>query len=215
MLALEVVGESVRLSANRALHLPEHSAVIVADLHWGKSATFRANGMLVPPGVTAHDLERLTQVLSDTAAERLIVVGDMLHAKVGRHERTLKAIATWRAQHASLAMVLVRGNHDERAGDPPAEWKIECVDGPLLVGGFACQHHPGVHDTHYVLAGHLHPHALLRGRGRQGLRLPCFAFGARGAVLPAFTSFTGSGAYIPDASDKLFVIADGEVLQTR
>ena len=215
MLAIDVKGESVWLSANRGLYLPAYSTVVVADLHWGKSATFRAKGMLVPPGVTAHDLERLSQLLSDTGAERLIVVGDMLHAKAGRHERTLSAIAAWRDAHASLDMVLVRGNHDERAGDPPAEWRIECVDGPLLVGGFACQHHPGTHGSHYVLAGHLHPHAVLRGRGRQGLRLPCFAFGTRGAVLPAFTSFTGSGAYVPDNADRLFVIAEGEVLEAR
>jgi DNA ligase-associated metallophosphoesterase len=215
VLAIEVAGEHALLSAQRAVVLPAQSTVIVADLHWGKSATFRAQGVPVPPGVTAADLTRLSEVIAESGCERLIVVGDMLHAKAGRHERTLDAIARWRYAHASLAMILVRGNHDTRAGDPPEQWRIACVDGPLLVGGLALQHHPGEHATHYVMAGHLHPHVVMRGRGRQGVRLPCFAFGRRGAVLPAFTGFTGGGAYRPAGDDQLFVIVEGEVIAAR
>ncbi|MBC8087865.1 MAG: ligase-associated DNA damage response endonuclease PdeM [Phycisphaerae bacterium] len=209
---LNVAGEQLFLSAHHALFIPRFSTLVVADLHWGKAATFRATGVPLPPGVTASDLERLTQVLTETSAERLLIVGDLLHARAGRHERTLNAIAEWRAQHQSLQMVLVRGNHDAHAGDPPSALNIECVDGPLLVGAFACQHHPNKHATHYVLAGHLHPHVRLHGRGRQNVRLPCFAFCDRGAVLPAFTAFTGGGAYTPSSGDRIFAIADGEII---
>jgi uncharacterized protein len=209
---LHIAGEQLLLSANHALFIPRHSTVVVADLHWGKAATFRATGVPLPPGVTATDLDRLSLVMSETGAERLVIVGDLLHARAGRHERTLTAIANWRRQHASLQILLVRGNHDLHAGDPPAALDIECVDGPLLIGAFACQHHPESHDAHYVLAGHLHPHVHLRGRGRQGVRLPCFAFRERWAVLPAFTSFTGGGAYTPAAGDRIFAIAEGDVI---
>ncbi|MDQ6613050.1 MAG: ligase-associated DNA damage response endonuclease PdeM [Gemmatimonadota bacterium] len=214
MHAFEVAGESVELLSHRALFIPRYSTLVVADLHWGKSATFRARGVPLPAGVTQHDLDRLTEVLRKTAARRLIIVGDLLHAKAGRTAGTFQTIEHWREYHRELEVVLVRGNHDTRAGDPPAEWNILCVDGPLLVGGFALQHHPGQHDTHYVLAGHLHPHATVRGPARQALRLPCFAFGKRGAILPAFTSFTGGGAYEPVVGDRLFVIADGDVIAT-
>lgn len=214
MFDLEVAGETVQLSAHRALFLPRFSTLVVADLHWGKAATFRAKGVPLPPGVTASDLERLSVVLEETSAARLVIVGDLLHARAGRHARTLHAIAGWRAAHESLDMVLVRGNHDTHAGDPPAALNIECVDGPLIVGPFACQHHPTAHASHYVLAGHLHPHVHLRGRGRQSLRLPCFAFCERGAILPAFTSFTGGGAYTPGEGDRLFAIVEDEIIQT-
>lgn len=210
---LEVAGESVQLYANRALFLPGHSTLVVADLHWGKAATFRAKGVSLPPGVTSSDLERLTSALTETRATRLIVVGDLLHARAGRHERTLNAIASWRAAHSELAITLVRGNHDVHAGDPPASLNIECVDGPLLVGAFACQHHPTSHSSHYVLAGHLHPHVNFRGRGKQGVRLPCFVFCERGAILPAFTSFTGGGAYTPGADDRIYAIVGDEIIQ--
>lgn len=210
--AFEVAGEPVVLLSHRALFMPRCSTLVVADLHWGKAATFRARGIPLPAGVTQHDLDRLTAVLRETAAERLIIVGDLLHAKAGRSVATFQTIALWRESHRELDVVLVRGNHDTHAGDPPPEWNIRCVNGPLLVGGFALQHHPGEHSTHYVIAGHLHPHATVRGPARQVLKLPCFAFGERGAILPAFTSFTGGGAYEPALGDRLFVIADGDVI---
>ena len=211
MHALEVAGEPIVLYAHRALFIPAHSTLIVADLHWGKSATFRARGIPIPAGVTQHDLNRLSAVLHETSARQLVVIGDLIHARDGRNERTFRAIAEWRARNA-VEMVLVRGNHDARAGDPPSEWNITCVDGPMLLGPFALQHYPGEHETHYVIAGHLHPHTIIRGPARQALRLACFAFGKRGAVLPAFTAFTGGGAYTPHESDTLYVIADGEVI---
>lgn len=210
---LEVAGEVVQLSASRALFLPTHDTLIVADLHWGKAATFRASGVPLPPGVTGSDLERLSEVLAETRASRLVVVGDLLHARAGRHERTLNAIANWRSAHLDLSMTLVRGNHDTHAGDPPSSLNIECVDGPLLIGPFACQHHPTAHESHYVLAGHLHPHVNFRGRGKQGVRLPCFVFCERGAILPAFTSFTGGGAYTPGADDRIFAIVADEIVE--
>lgn len=212
MFDLNIAGEPLQLSAHRALFVPRLSTIVVADLHWGKAATFRAKGVPLPPGVTSSDLERLSHVLEETGANHVVIIGDLLHARAGRHERTLAAIAAWRAQYPSLRMTLVRGNHDAHAGDPPASLNIECIDGPLLIGPFACQHHPHAHPTHYVLAGHLHPHVHLRGRGRQTVRLPCFAFCAEGAVLPAFTSFTGGGAYTPVAGDRIYAIADGEII---
>ena len=62
---------------------------------------------------------------------------------------------------------------------------------PWLLGPFACCHHPQIHATHFVLAGHLHPVFRLYGKGRDSLRLPCFVAEPRQAWLPAFGEFTG------------------------
>jgi metallophosphoesterase superfamily enzyme len=64
----------------------------------------------------------------------------------------------------------------------------------------------------YALAGHIHPAVRLTERGGQSLRLPCFWFGARVGVLPAFGAFTGSARVRPRAGDQVFVVADGEVI---
>lgn len=207
-----VAGTRVVLLPERALWIPSLDVLCVADLHWGKAAAFRAAHIPVPMGTTSSDLGRLSSALSATAASHLVVLGDLLHARAGRHEETLRTIAEWRARHDGVRITLVRGNHDQHAGDPPSSLGIVCVDEPLPVGPFIGMHEPAAHAGGYVLAGHLHPNVTVRGRGRQALRLPAFVFGAQVGVLPAFSSFTGGGMYEQAAGDRLFVIAGSEVV---
>ena len=47
---------------------------------------------------------------------------------------------------------------------------------------------------------------------RQRLRLPCFYFGERSGVLPAFGAFTGLSMLRPANGDHCFVIAEDQVL---
>jgi metallophosphoesterase superfamily enzyme len=105
----------------------------------------------------------------------------------------------------------VRGNHDKRAGEPPPEWAIESIDGPLLIDGLALAHHPEPLPGHYVLAGHIHPAVLVGGRARDLLRLPCFHLGPRVGVLPAFGAFTGMHLMRRGAEDRVFVVAGDAV----
>lgn len=207
-----VAGERLVLLPDRAIWIPERHMVIVADLHWGKAAAFRAAFVPVPTGTTASDLSRLSRVLHDTAATHLVVLGDLLHARSGRHADTLATIAAWRSSHADVEMTLVRGNHDAHAGDPPAELRITCVDAPYAIGPFIGLHEPADHADGYVLSGHLHPCVSVFGRGRQHARLAAFVFGPRVGVLPAFSSFTGTGMYERSEQDTLFVIADRDVI---
>lgn len=211
-LTREVAGATVVMLPQRALWLPAHDTVLVADLHWGKAAAFRAAHVPVPVGTTSSDLSRLSVVLESTAARRLVVLGDLLHARSGRHHDTLDVIAQWRTRHAAVQMLLVRGNHDLQAGDPPPELDIVCTSTPWRAGPFVGVHEPEPHDSGYVLAGHLHPNVTLRGRGRTSTRLPAFAFGPSVGLLPAFSSFTGGGMYTPRPDDVHYVIADNEVI---
>jgi uncharacterized protein len=207
-----VAGERVVMLPERALWLPEHATLIVADLHWGKAAAFRAAHVPVPMGTTSSDLARLSSALDSTAATNLLVLGDLLHARAGRHDETFRTIAEWRARHAPVVITLVRGNHDVHAGDPPAALDIRCTDEPRAVGAFIGVHEPEPHPNGYVLSGHLHPCITVRGRGRLSARLPAFVFGESIGILPAFSSFTGGGMYERDAGDRLFAIAGDEVV---
>jgi len=111
--------------------------------------------------------------------------------------------------------VLVRGNHDDRAGDPPPHLRIEVVDEPFLTDGYALCHHPRPRAGHYVLAGHLHPCVSLGGRAFDHLRLPCFWFGDAVGVLPAFGAFTGMHPIRAAAGERVFPIADATVAMLR
>lgn len=212
-LHLTLGGEGVDLLPERAIFWPRERTLIVADTHFGKAATFRAAAIAVPESAAA-DLARLSAALKHTGATRLVVLGDFLHTRAGRAPAVLAAIAAWRAAHPRLEVVLVRGNHDVRAGDPPAAWNIICVNPPFTLGPFALCHDPDTPAPAYVLAGHLHPAVVLAGPGRQRERLPCFLIGPGRAILPAFGSFTGHATVAPAADERAYVIA-GEVIELR
>ncbi len=214
-LTIELAGETVVLLPERALFWPRRAALLIADPHWGKAAAFRAAGLAIPGGTTAGDLLRLGRALERTGAERLFILGDLLHARSGRAPATLAAITEWRHHHAEIDITFVPGNHDRRAGDPPPEWAFRAAAAPLLAPPFALLHAPAEVPAGYALAGHLHPAARLRGAGRQRLRLPCFWFGPRVGVLPAFGSFTGSAEVVPAPADRVFVLAEDEILAIR
>lgn len=206
-------GESLVLLPERALYWEERSALLIADAHWGKAATFRASGIPVPGGTTAEGLRRLTRALERTGAERIVFLGDFLHARAGRAPATLATLAGWRERHPRVEMLLVRGNHDREAGDPPEGLGVLCVDPPVREGPFVLAHYPQWIGGGYGIAGHLHPAVRLSGPARERQRLPCFWFGERGAVLPAFGEFTGLADIAASAGDRVFVVAGDAVVE--
>ena len=211
-LDVRVAGETLVLFPERAAWWAGAQTLLVADPHFGKAATFRSLGVPVPRGTTADALRRLDTLLQAVDVRRVLFLGDFLHARRGRSSTTLGAVARWRETHPDIAMTIVRGNHDREAGDVP-EVGIACVDAPLVEPPFVFAHVPAMDDNGYLIAGHLHPGADLVGAGRQHVRLPCFWFGSRTAVLPAFGDFTGLWPTTPSPGDRIFVIADNEIVE--
>ena len=209
-LTVEVGGQPLVLLAERAAFLPDSGTLLVADAHFGKAQAFRRQGVPVPAGTTAHNLATLSQMLSRTGARELVFLGDLLHARHAHAAALHETFGAWRARHAQVEMILVRGNHDDRAGDPPPHWGIGVVDEPLARGGLALRHHPEPEPGRYVLAGHLHPAAWV-GHGPGRLRLACFHLGPQVGVLPAFGGFTGMHPVRAQPGERVFVIADDVV----
>lgn len=208
---IELCGERLWLLGERAIYWPARAALLVADVHIGKAASYRAQGQPVPRGTTAATLARLDALLAGYPCEALIVLGDFIHSRQGRAPATLALLRHWRERHAGLRICLIRGNHDKHAGDPPAELGIDMVDEPLVMGPFALQHEPVAHESLTVLAGHVHPVTLLRGKARQRLRLPCFVIDERVSLLPAFGEFTGGWEVQAAAPTRLYLVGDGRV----
>lgn len=204
-------GERLHLLPERALWWPAAHTLFIADLHIGKAATFRALGQPVPGGTTQENLARLDSLIHRHGALAVVFLGDFLHAPQARTPQVMQALADWRARHPQVAMTLVRGNHDDRAGDPPAELCIALADEPFALGPFACCHHPQTQAGRFVLAGHLHPACALQGAGRDSLRLPCFVSEPGLAILPAFGEFTG-GLLLPRLPQRrLHAVGGGRV----
>ena len=191
--------------ADKALYWPQQKALLIADAHFGKAAAYRALGQPVPHGTTNKNLQRLSVLIDEYPTEQLIFLGDFLHAPKSHAPATLAALQIWRNQHANMQCILVRGNHDLRAGDPPADLNMKIVTEPYLVGDFALQHIPQPHATHHVIAGHVHPTYRLQGKGRQSLVLPCFYHEPLVTLLPAFGDFTGGFLMHQKKEAKIFV----------
>ena len=211
-LDIELGGEQLTLLPERAAFWHREGALLIADPHWGKAATFRAGGIPVPSGTTLDAIDRLESLVSRTRARRVIFLGDLLHAKAGRSKEMFGALEEWRRGHSGLDVTLVRGNHDRRAGDPPPELCFNCVDAPYPMLPFVMAHHPSTHPDGYVLAGHVHPGIRLYGPARQRERLPCFVFAREFAILPAFGDFTGLGDVEPLPGDRIYAVAENQVM---
>ena len=78
-LALTLAGETVWLHGDRALFYPGESALLVADTHFGKGAFLRRQGLALPGGQSAADLDRLSALIERFRPARLIVLGDFFH----------------------------------------------------------------------------------------------------------------------------------------
>jgi DNA ligase-associated metallophosphoesterase len=208
---IAAAGRPLTLLPEKAAFLAASRTLLVADAHIGKAVTFRALGVPVPRGTTTETLDALSLLVARWRARRIVFLGDFLHSAQAHAPATLGALARWRRAHAALELVLVRGNHDDRAGDPPPALGIRAVDEPFELDGFALCHHPRPRRGSYVLAGHLHPCVGIGGRAFDHLRLPCFWLGDEVGVLPAFGAFTGMHPIRAGASDRVFPIADGAV----
>lgn len=206
----------LQLWPQKAAFDPALGLLLVADAHLGKAVSFRRLGVPVPEATTDEALARLDALLTITGARGIVFLGDLLHSARSHAAGTMAALRAWRRRHADLSLTLVRGNHDQRAGDPPADLGVEVVDGPLRRGPWMLVHAPdeappAAADT-YALAGHVHPCVVLGGRGGDRLRLPCFHFDAAVGVLPAFGPFTGMHALPAGPTVRRYAIA-GDAVQ--
>src|SRR5262249_25583611 len=92
-------GERLVLLPDRGIYWESREMLLVADVHLGKGAAFRSAGLPIPSGNSAKDLGRLSALLEVTGAKRLVILGDLFHAKASRSDEIVAALAAWRERH--------------------------------------------------------------------------------------------------------------------
>lgn len=212
-LALQLNGEEVVATAERGLVWPSGRTLFVADVHFGKDATFRRADRWVPFGTTANDLERLERLIFRHKIKHLVILGDAFHSEHAEEAATRGEIARWRERHGKIEMILVAGNHDRRARRLAGEIGFRVEEEGFVKGPWGLCHHPPDGTDRYTLCGHIHPQVSLAGRAHQSLRVPCFWLREDYGVLPAFGGFTGGATVRPRKGDRVVLVADGQVLE--
>ena len=210
----------ILLLPGRAAWMPATRTLLAADLHLGKAATFRRAGIPVPEGSAQRDLARLAGLVRDMAAARLVVLGDLFHAKSGCTEQVFAEFTGMRRTIPDTEVVLVVGNHDRAIGRLPAGLGIDSCLRSLDEPPFHFVHEPAAplpdldHDRRcFTIAGHLHPTVAIRGTGGDRLTDRCFVAEPALLVLPAFGSFTGGHRVTPADGLRLWIARDDGVAE--
>ena len=212
-LQVQIGDASWTLSAGRSAFWHQRRWLVVADVHFGKAATFRALGVPVPRGTTSDTLARLGDLIDRMRPTTIVFLGDLFHAREAHAAPTLEALHEWRERYATLDLVLVEGNHDRKAGAPPAALRIRRESDPWQVDRFAFCHYPRFVPDASAFAGHLHPAVRLYGRADDSVRLPCFWLRDGLTVLPAFGAFTGGATIDREVGDRVIAVADDQVVE--
>lgn len=210
---IELSGHDFELLPERAVWWPLRRTVIVADVHLGKDQVFRRAGVAIPAAVLDAELAALDAVVEATACERLLVLGDLVHAPPVEGEDWPRRIEGWRKRRSQLAVDLVLGNHDRGLGGWLRDWRIAARDDPYSLDGLTFRHelHDGTRPD-AGMSGHLHPVGWLRS-GRERMRFPAFARHGDHLVLPAFGRFTGGFDGLDERDWQLFATAGGRVVK--
>lgn len=219
LLARVALPHGLTLLPARAAWIERERTLLLADLHLGKAEALASIGAPVPEAAGLEQLARLAGLVRGLSAQRVVVLGDLLHARAGLTDRMIEHVAEWRRAHlAGVQWDVVPGNHDRGLSRVADAWALgvlpACVrEGGGLVLVHDAAHAPDVRDDELVVCGHEHP-AVGVGPGPDGTRrrVPAFVLDRRGAAgvltLPAFSTFTAGGSVGPAPGRTVYAIVE-------
>lgn len=206
-------GEPCRLLPERALFWPATGTLVAADLHLGKGTVFRRQGIAVPAGSTAADLDRLDRLVDRLPVRRLLFLGDVFHGPQGLTPSALAPVRRWRRRHPALTVSVVAGNHDRRCGSAFDALSFAPAGPWLEEGPFRFVHDADDGGRPYRIGGHAHPGVRIAVGPGERRSFACFVVGWHRTVLPAFGSFTGVGRLAPEEGDRFFLALRDRVME--
>jgi len=201
--------------------------LLVADTHFGKDATFRHHSIPVPAGSNASTIRKIQSMISKHTVSRLIILGDMFHDRTSLATETRDRLDQFFAKHQNIDSFLVPGNHDTGINALPKHWNIRVIETGSYLDGITLSHYPITSEIpgpsipenndssdhiHTNLCGHLHP-AIRIGSAIDQVKLPCFLFRDGNLILPAIGDFTGTHTINPRRSDRVWVVAEDEIVE--
>ena len=198
-LTLDFPAEPLVARPSGALWAPALGALLVADLHLGRSErTARRGGALLPPYETAETLTRLEAEVAAVDPRVVVSLGDSFDDDAAAAALGAEAGARLARLAAGRRWVWIAGNHDPAPRGLPGE-----TAATLRLGGLTLRHIGAPGAGPGEVSGHLHPKATLALRGRRIVRR-CFLADRARIVLPAFGAYAGGLDACDPAFDALF-----------
>lgn len=230
-LKIKFKGKEIWLNSDRTVFIPASKTLLMADLHLGKSTTFRSAGIPAPTLTDQETLNRMSQSVLKWRPKRLVILGDFLHSFHGATISLKQDLQQWRNSMPKLEWSVIRGNHDRRVHDDffktfadwigeemeDAPWRF--VHSPENVKKRSAVDWDASNDSAtepFTFCGHLHPGLKLRDSGNAAggtIRLPAFAMNEHTLVLPAFGEFTGSSTDACREYQRLFAVTPGRIIE--
>ncbi|MEO0881828.1 MAG: ligase-associated DNA damage response endonuclease PdeM [Pseudomonadota bacterium] len=190
--SISLCGQELTLLPAGGLWWGSEETLIVSDLHLEKGSSYAAKGQMLPPYDTSATLAEVEAMVSALDPKRIISLGDSFHDGGAEARLCDGDRVRIRALTNSADWFWVEGNHDP---DPPASLGGEGRN-ELRLGKLVFRHEPKGEVGE--VAGHLHPAAKVRARGR-AVRRRCFATNGHSLILPSLGAYTG-GLNICDAA---------------
>jgi len=208
--AIQFMNQDFILAPEKAIYWKEKKALLLADLHLGKSGHFQKAGIPVSSEVNSENLSRLQLITDHFKPKVIYYLGDLFHSAMNAEWREFKL---WKNKNPEVLMKLILGNHDFYAIPEYENFGLKCFH-ELEVNPFIL-----IHDIpdkiqledKVFIGGHIHPSIRFKGKGRQSLRASCFCFSENKILLPAFGSFTGTHNIKSSKKDMVFPILEGSV----
>ncbi len=184
MNSVDFVFRNASLTArpSGALYWADARALVVSDLHLGKSERIaRRGGALLPPYDTIETLTRLAADIEATRPATVICLGDSFDDLAAAESLAPEHHDTLARLQAGRRWVWIEGNHDPGPVDLGGEHLRE-----LALGALTFRHIAEQGAAAGEVSGHYHPKAKLRHMSR-----PCFMRDAGRLILPAYGCYTG------------------------
>lgn len=195
----------------KALYQPDEQILIIADLHLGKASHFRKAGIQLPSVSAVKDYQRLQYLMEKYEPRKVYFLGDLFHSD---HNNEWQLFEHFIHTHPKIKFTLIKGNHDVLDRGLYIQLGITIIDQFLTERNIIYSHEPLLHvpEMKHNIAGHMHPGVLMRGAGRQAVKLPCFYLKADLLLLPAFGSLTGLYTMHHDEDSEIYAIAGDNVI---
>ena len=209
--------QTLWLSPARCIYWDEEKALILSDLHFGKTGHFRKEGIGVPQNIFKEDLQRLFTQIQFFKPSTLLIAGDMFHSKANKE---IDLFLKWRNDLHAIDFHLIKGNHDVLSDKFYDGAGIKVSKKKLSVKNFCFTHDINEEcenddEITFTFSGHIHPGIKVNGVGKQSFMLPCFYFSDTYAVLPAFSYFTGLYKLKPNKKDNVFALVENQVIKMQ